>query len=156
MALQDPNIMPSSRLDCPLSLKTPNMGNTGINDFISIGTVFLILHYTILLRMPMEILVHRVEELQRATASIVRIQELFETKRTVEDGKGMAFPDFYLRDVPSGAINNFDLKLTEDLHGEKATVRITGSSIDISAHSPVALTQAAKHYLASPALAHID
>ena len=29
MALQDPNIMPSSRLDCPLSLKTPNMGNTG-------------------------------------------------------------------------------------------------------------------------------
>ena len=22
--------MPSSRLDCPLSLKTPNMGNTGI------------------------------------------------------------------------------------------------------------------------------
>ena len=63
------------------------------NDFISIGTVFLIFHYTILLRMPMEILVHRVEELQRATASIVRIQELFETKRTVEDGKGMAFPD---------------------------------------------------------------
>ena len=30
MALQDPNIMPSSRLDCPLSLKTPNMGNTGL------------------------------------------------------------------------------------------------------------------------------
>ena len=29
-ALQDPNIMPSSRLDCPLSLKTPNMGNTGL------------------------------------------------------------------------------------------------------------------------------
>ena len=63
------------------------------NDFISIGTVFLIFHYTILLRMPMESLVYRVEELQRATASIVRIQELFETKRTVEDGKGMAFPD---------------------------------------------------------------
>ena len=29
MALQDPNIMPSSRLDCPLSLKTPNMVNPG-------------------------------------------------------------------------------------------------------------------------------
>ena len=27
--MQDPNIMPSSRLGCPLSLKTPNMGNTG-------------------------------------------------------------------------------------------------------------------------------
>ena len=31
MALQDPNIMPSSRLGCPLSLKTPNMGNTSVN-----------------------------------------------------------------------------------------------------------------------------
>ena len=29
MALQDPNIMPSSRLDCPLCLKTPDMGNSG-------------------------------------------------------------------------------------------------------------------------------
>ena len=28
--MQDPNIMPSSRLGCPLSLKTPNMGNTGL------------------------------------------------------------------------------------------------------------------------------
>ncbi len=31
MALQDPNIVPSSRLDRPLSLKTPNMGNPGYN-----------------------------------------------------------------------------------------------------------------------------
>ena len=30
MALQDPNIMPSSCLGCQLSLKTPNMGNTGL------------------------------------------------------------------------------------------------------------------------------
>ena len=35
MALQDPNIMPSSRLDCPLSLKTPNMGNPGVD-----GTIY--------------------------------------------------------------------------------------------------------------------
>ena len=27
--LAGPNIMPSSRLDWPLSLKTPNMGNVG-------------------------------------------------------------------------------------------------------------------------------
>ena len=31
MALQEPSIMPLSRLDCPLSLKTPNMGNTGLD-----------------------------------------------------------------------------------------------------------------------------
>ena len=31
MTLQDPNMMPSSRLGCPLSLKTPNMGNVGLD-----------------------------------------------------------------------------------------------------------------------------
>ena len=30
MALQDPNIMPLSRLDCPLSLETAHMGNPGL------------------------------------------------------------------------------------------------------------------------------
>ena len=30
MALQDPNMLPLSRLGCPLSLKTPNMGNPGL------------------------------------------------------------------------------------------------------------------------------
>ena len=29
LALQDLTMMLPSRLDCPLSLKTPNMGNTG-------------------------------------------------------------------------------------------------------------------------------
>ena len=29
MALQDPNIMPLSCSGCPMSLKTPNMGNPG-------------------------------------------------------------------------------------------------------------------------------
>ena len=31
MALQDLTMMPPSRLGCPLSLKTPDMGNTGYN-----------------------------------------------------------------------------------------------------------------------------
>ena len=30
-ALQDLNLMPLSRLGCPLSLKTPNKGNPGLN-----------------------------------------------------------------------------------------------------------------------------
>ena len=38
MALHDPNIMPSSRLGCPLSLKTPNMGNTGLERYQSTNT----------------------------------------------------------------------------------------------------------------------
>ena len=42
MALQDLNIMPSSRLGCPLSLKTPNMGNTGWSATEPIPAVSLI------------------------------------------------------------------------------------------------------------------
>ena len=37
MALQDLTIMPSSRLGCPLSLKTPNMGNPGPDGAFSGG-----------------------------------------------------------------------------------------------------------------------
>ena len=33
MALQDLTMMLPSRLDCPLSLKTPNMGNTGLSPY---------------------------------------------------------------------------------------------------------------------------
>ena len=40
MALQDLTMLPS-RLGCPLSLKTPNMGNTGYDD-VSLSTVDLL------------------------------------------------------------------------------------------------------------------
>ena len=36
MALQDLTMMLPSRLGCPLSLKTPNMGNTGTTMSVSI------------------------------------------------------------------------------------------------------------------------
>ena len=35
MALQDLTMLLQSRLDCPLSLKTPNMGNPGSNPMLS-------------------------------------------------------------------------------------------------------------------------
>lgn len=44
---------------------------------IAIGTVYLIFHYTNLLRQPMEQIRTQLEELQQAEASIYRIQELF-------------------------------------------------------------------------------
>ena len=40
MALQDPNIMPLSCSGCPMSLKTPNMGNPGYDATISFGLPF--------------------------------------------------------------------------------------------------------------------
>ena len=66
------------------------------------------------------------------------------------------FMAFYLRDVPAGAINNFHLSLTEDLYGASAALRVTASSVDVATRSPGALTRAAKRYLATPALAHVD
>ena len=39
MALQDLNMMPLSRLDCPLSLKTPNMGNIGMTELFKLYLV---------------------------------------------------------------------------------------------------------------------
>jgi ATP-binding cassette subfamily B protein/ATP-binding cassette subfamily C protein len=45
---------------------------------IAIGTVYLIFHYTNLLRQPMEQIRTQLEELQQAEASIYRIQELFQ------------------------------------------------------------------------------
>ncbi len=64
-----------------------------MNGHITIGTVYLIFHYTNSLRQPIEALTHQLDSLQKATASIVRILELFETKKTVEDGNGIEFPD---------------------------------------------------------------
>ena len=36
--LAGPDITPSSRLACPLSLKTPNMGNPGLNGYSTFQT----------------------------------------------------------------------------------------------------------------------
>ena len=44
---------------------------------ITIGTVYLVYTYTSMLNRPMENIAHQVEELQRAGAGMVRIQELF-------------------------------------------------------------------------------
>ena len=66
------------------------------------------------------------------------------------------FMTFYLRDVPADRIKEFRLNITEERHGSRVVTTVMSSSIGVSAHDPVALVQAAKSYLASPALAHVD
>ncbi len=66
------------------------------------------------------------------------------------------FMAFYLRDVPVGTINNFSLSLTENLSGGSAALRVTASSVDVSARSAIDLARSAKRYLATPALAHVN
>jgi ATP-binding cassette, subfamily B, bacterial len=61
-------------------------------DAITLGTVYLVFYYTELLRQPLEQMIDQFEDLQRASASITRIQELRELRSTIVDGSGVALP----------------------------------------------------------------
>jgi ATP-binding cassette subfamily B protein len=54
-------------------------------DLVTIGTVYLIFHYTSMITRPMGNIAHQVEELQRAGAGIVRVQELFRVKSKITE-----------------------------------------------------------------------
>lgn len=59
---------------------------------ITIGTVYLIINYTELLRRPIEQIRNQLQELQRAGASITRIGSLLKVEPKVQDGLGSEFP----------------------------------------------------------------
>ncbi len=59
---------------------------------ISIGTVYVLFYYTELLRRPIEQIRTQLQELQTATASIGRVEELMATESKVHDGPGASFP----------------------------------------------------------------
>jgi ABC-type multidrug transport system fused ATPase/permease subunit len=54
-------------------------------EVVSIGTVYLIYHYTAMLNRPMDNIAHEIEQLQRAGAGIVRIQELLNIKGRIDE-----------------------------------------------------------------------
>lgn len=60
---------------------------------ITIGTVYLIFNYTELLRQPIEQLTRQMQDLQQASASIGRIQELFGIQSTIIDVQAQQLPD---------------------------------------------------------------
>ena len=53
---------------------------------ITIGTVYLIFHYTELLRRPIEQIRNQIEDLQRAEASLIRVNELLAIQSKLPDG----------------------------------------------------------------------
>jgi ATP-binding cassette subfamily B protein len=59
---------------------------------ISAGTVYLIFHYTELLRRPIEQIRTQMQDLQKAGASISRVEELLAIKSQVPDGPGTPIP----------------------------------------------------------------
>lgn len=63
---------------------------------VSIGTVYLIFNYTMMLIWPMQRITQQLQNLQQAAAGIVRIQGLLREKPTIVDGNGP--------DLPSGPL----------------------------------------------------
>jgi ATP-binding cassette subfamily B protein len=63
---------------------------------ITLGTVYLLFHYTDMLRRPIEHLRRELEEMQRAVASVGRVTELLRTESNLPEGRGAA--------IPSGAL----------------------------------------------------
>lgn len=59
---------------------------------VTIGTVYMIFHYTQLLRRPIEQIRTQMQNLQRASAGILRIQKLLATEPAVKDGPGSPVP----------------------------------------------------------------
>ena len=63
-----------------------------LGDSISIGTVYLIFHYSNMLSQPIEHFTSQMDTFQRATGSIYRILELTRTRSKIVDGRGGALP----------------------------------------------------------------
>ncbi len=88
---------------------------------ISVGTVYLIFNYTEIIRQPIEQIRAQMQDLQRASASIVRVRELLALQPKVRDGKGAIFPngalDVEFRNVTFSygdhetALKNIDFRL---------------------------------------------
>jgi ATP-binding cassette, subfamily B, bacterial len=59
---------------------------------VTVGTVFLFYQYTEMLRNPLEQITRQMQELQKALASLGRVQELRAVRPTVLDGPGATLP----------------------------------------------------------------
>jgi ATP-binding cassette subfamily B protein len=52
----------------------------------TIGTVYLVFHYTAMLRWPLYMISRQINDLQRATAGLKRIETLYRTSSSIQDG----------------------------------------------------------------------
>src|SRR5207244_5116900 len=59
---------------------------------ITLGTVYLLFHYTEMLRQPLDQITEQLRELQKASAGIGRVQQLYHTPIEIQDGPGVKFP----------------------------------------------------------------
>jgi ATP-binding cassette subfamily B protein len=59
---------------------------------MSLGTVYLMFQYTAMLRWPLGQIAQEAQDFQKASASIVRIRQLYDTPVLIGDGPGMPIP----------------------------------------------------------------
>lgn len=59
---------------------------------ITVGTVYLILHYIQMLHTPLNRIGHQVEDFQQVKVSVERVQELKQTEPQIQDGPGAVLP----------------------------------------------------------------
>jgi ABC-type multidrug transport system fused ATPase/permease subunit len=78
---------------------------------ISLGTVYLAFYFTNLLNDPIEQIRNQLQELQQASAGVVRVKQLLQTRPTIVDGPGRAFPN--------GALSVEFQNVTFSYHAEK-------------------------------------
>lgn len=89
---------------------------------VTIGTVYLMLNYIQLLEKPLEELRTQMQDMQKASASIIRVEELLSTKSKLQDGKGEGIKEdtlslnmqnvYFEYDKDSPVLNNISFKLS--------------------------------------------
>lgn len=66
------------------------------------------------------------------------------------------FLGFYLKGLPANQLSEFHAALQEKRYGHTVHVRIDADNLSVQGSNPGALVESARHYLASPTLAHVD
>jgi ATP-binding cassette subfamily B protein len=95
------------------------------NEIVTIGTVYIIYYYTSMLNRPMDSIAHQVEQLQRASAGIVRIQALLAIDSKIP--RQALEPNILL---PGSATENDVISLT-DTRGRNVNRNLTGSALAV-------------------------
>ena len=95
------------------------------NEIVTIGTVYIIYHYTSMLNRPMDSIAHQVEQLQRASAGIVRIQALFAIENKIKKQAGD--PNIYI----PGFEHSKDLMPTSDMTQQKSNRKLSSSPLAV-------------------------
>jgi ABC-type multidrug transport system fused ATPase/permease subunit len=63
-----------------------------LNGALTLGQVVSLVLFTQIINRPLEVIVQQMDELQRATASITRIEDMFAIEPTIVSGPGVAMP----------------------------------------------------------------